>query len=253
MFSKLKLSIPILIFFIVAHAVSPLSIQLDNNTFTTQSPRNRKVVTLANSSDKLVPYTIKILNRSHNLDGAETLSETADFRIVPNQIITQPNSRTPIYIRYVGSDKFTAQKAYRLIITEADIELEQPKEKKVTKAPMLNLKVLSQYRRSIYVNPHNMSLQSNIVLEKYSLKTSEDKKNTLELIIENSGSQQVLIKNIAFTLKDTKNGNQEVITLYAKDLKNSNFLVMDSRLILVDISNKYSKNHFSVEITSINS
>lgn len=151
---------------------------------------------LVNSSAERVAVTISFATLELDADHKETnRAADDDFLVYPPQILLEPNSKQTVRVTWLGTPTPATELAYRIFVQQIPIELV---DKTAAPTPIGQLKVLMNYRGSLYIRPP--AAVSNIVLQ--SAKVAQDNGRTsLVVTLRNAGTALGLVKGCALQVQ----------------------------------------------------
>jgi fimbrial chaperone protein len=185
-----------------------------------------------NSTNGKVAIQIAIVAREPNQKGDEVYKESDEvdeqFKIFPSQLVLNAGESRTVRITYIGPQKFTTEKAFRVLAEELPVDLEDPN-KKVNKA-VARINITTKYVGSLYVTPAGAAPKVEV-----EAKASEGAKNQMLVVtVKNPGTAHVMLKSPTLKIQPQKGGTETQLTgTDLKDLAGQNVLAGKSRVFEV--------------------
>lgn len=117
-----------------------------------------QIFRVENDTQLPIAIEIHITGRKMGPDGEDLPAEPSDeWVIFPEQLVLEPNQNQSVRVQWTGNPKPDQELAYRLIAEQLDVDIGQ--------APVEGgkVKLLVQYKASIYVTPPGVKPQINVV------------------------------------------------------------------------------------------
>jgi fimbrial chaperone protein len=185
---------------------------------------------LTNTDDTKTPVQIGIFVRNPDAAGIEKYEETKDigdmFQIYPTQMILNPHEKRTVRVTYVGDPKISRELSFRVIAEEFPINVSDPK--RVKDRAVASISIASKYIGSLYVTPGGAKPDINIDATLNSGKTG----NEMVLMVENKGSQHLILKSPKFKVVSLQNNA-------AVELSKDDFPGVGGQNILAGKTRKY--------------
>jgi fimbrial chaperone protein len=150
-----------------------------------------KLFLVENNTDEPVSVQIRVTTREVDSKGVEKNADSKDFVIYPEQVILKPHTNRSVRVQWAGDASLKDEKAYRIIAEQLPVNLNKEKPKNSA------VKFLTSYRGALFVTPDGLS--HDVKLESYKLKGK-----SLELVMNNQGTQHALLRNLKLELTDDK-------------------------------------------------
>jgi fimbrial chaperone protein len=176
---------------------------------------------IENTTKDTIPVTAAAFARIQNADGTESLPRTKDIRVFPPQLIIPPGEKRTIRIDWTGENKIEKEQAYRIVVEQIPVELEQEKGKGAS-----GIKMLLKYQGALYVTPEKMF--SDLKVKKFVLGKK------LQVHIRNEGNAHQYLQNLRIKFVH----NKKEIIIPEKELKvlnGQNILAETTRIFEFDV------------------
>ena len=202
--------------FLFSSPVGAFSVIFDSHYFAVKGPNATQTATIINDSDKMLPIQVEMVVRNADDSGQEVNTPcTADFMIVPRQLLIQPNDEATVTILWTGEITPRIENAYRLKFSELALpktDIEILAESNV-KGPTAKLDFLTAYVKSVYViPPPPFQGKAQTILESASPITDpKTRKKNLMLTFYNKGDIHDVLQKVSLTLKPASKGGHSVI------------------------------------------
>ena len=213
MFScKLSKIFMALLLIAVSSATSAFEVSPMSATINADKGKKEMKFSIDNNSDELTAIEITTAKRVIDDLGKETLVDSEDFYIYPPQLILKPLEKRTIKVKWIGENKPHIEEAYRIIVEQLPIELEEKSTSGIT--------LLFKYETALYLDPGNTEADINI--DHFSLQNED-----LTIVINNTGTKhqalndhQLIITSIAKdgSQRETILTNDEIETLRTKNV-----------------------------------
>lgn len=120
--------------------------------------RATQIFRVENDTQLPIAIEVHITGRKMGLDGEDLPAEPSDEWIIfPEQIVLEPNQSQSVRVQWTGSANPDRELAFRLVAEQLDVDIGQ--------APSEGgkVKLLVQYKASLYVTPPGVKPQINVV------------------------------------------------------------------------------------------
>ncbi|MEH0860366.1 fimbrial biogenesis chaperone [Halobacteriovorax sp. DPLXC-1] len=172
---------------------------------------------IENTTDEIIPVTVKGFLRLQKSDGKEDLPVTNDISVFPPQLIISPGERKTIRVDWKGPSSLEVERVYRVVAEQVPLKL-----KNGNKKDSGGIKMLLKYMNVVYVPPKNPS--SKLEAIKYEVKGE-----WINVHLRNSGNVHQYIKNLNINFE--KNGKTFSISRKQLDkLNGQNILAKTTRV-----------------------
>jgi hypothetical protein len=154
------------------------------------SDGNSVQYTLTNNFDHVIAFEIKILVRKQDINGNDVLEpDDHACTIYPRHLIVKPKSKRHCILKVTGGDP-KIEKAYRVVITQHNVNFSETKVKQSTIAMEIKL----QAHAALYISPADKIRKIEIVSVKKEVK---DGKESFAIQIKNTGNTRILTKDMS--------------------------------------------------------
>ncbi|MGE3611694.1 MAG: molecular chaperone [Bacteriovoracaceae bacterium] len=153
---------------------------------------------LENDSNEKMAVELTVKIRKMDEKGNETLPETKELTVYPPQVIIPPKEKRTIRVNWLGDNKLTTEKAFRVIAEQLPLNVDEKVKRKS------GIKMLMKYIAALYVTPKDA--RSKVEIESYQTTTEE-----LIITVHNKGNKHQILTDPTINFGDK-------ITLKAKDL-----------------------------------
>lgn len=151
-----------------------------------------QIFRVENDTQLPIAIEVHITGRKMGPDGEDLPSEPSDDWIIfPEQIVLEPNQSQSVRVQWTGTATPDRELAYRLIAEQLDVDIGQ------TPTEGGKVKLLVQYKASIYVTPPGVKPQINVV----SAGPRQLVDGTvMEVQIRNDGTAHKILKDPSLTV-----------------------------------------------------
>lgn len=164
--------------------VSPISVSLSPT-----GSESSKLIKLTNAEDAPKPIQMAMVTRNPDLSGIEQHESAEDnFLVYPAQFILPAKSSKVVRISWIGNPKLEKELAYRFIVEDLNVNLEDPNSKKQHEKKS-KIKLLMKYEGALYITPPGS--ESHMVLE----SAQKDADSKLVLTFHNQGTLHQVLNN----------------------------------------------------------
>lgn len=182
-------------------------------SFNAKGQGTSQTFQIENNTNEAVALELETLTRAISIDGKEVRKPTEDFIIYPLQLTLKPKQTRNVRVTWVGDQNPKVELPYRLVVRQLSVDVNEKKQE--THAVKLNF--LFEYIASLYVTP-NQKIYPKLVVKSISRKGKH-----AEAIIENIGTQHVLLNKYNLIVKH--NDKEHLINKKSIDkLLSTNFL-----------------------------
>ena len=198
----------------------PYTIGSSGYVFDDAPPKNSQSYYIKNTSKKFEAFKINIMERQHNIDGKESRVDTTDFQINPSNVLVEPGKTQYFSIKYIG-EKIASERAYRLLFERIEIKSLEEAKKEAPKKLSLNIPVIMNKVKSIYVVPKGADLFSSCTYHSHQIKKIDGKKSLIVTIVNNGNQHQILQGITVNVFDEMKN---KIFTEIIEQLQTPNLL-----------------------------
>ncbi len=142
---------------------------------------------LVNDGASPVALEIEVLKRGIDQDGKEERTPTDDFIVYPPQLQINPGERRNIRVSWVGEERLPHEQAYRLIVRQLPVNLEESITEEGTR-----INFVFEYVASIYAQDARNRRNYSPKLEITESKMDE---GFFSFFVKNSGDRHALFKD----------------------------------------------------------
>ena len=170
-----------------------LRVELSSDTFGVSGRSANRNLFVTNNSQKMV--ALEVYAQSRKIDpntGVDHLENVESFLIYPNQLLLQPSEQQVVTITWVGEQKLATEQAFRLIVGELNLALDEPEESDGKMS--VKLGALTKVVKAAYVTPSKARAQV-VVAKTDIIETKEGKR--LRLTLHNQGTAHKILKQTA--------------------------------------------------------
>ncbi|MFW5995467.1 MAG: hypothetical protein ACOCRN_05075 [Spirochaetia bacterium] len=211
-------SIGIVVLFVVlvvsagAFSFSPMvsDIELDGS-------RPRRRYTVANDAASPVAVQVRAFERSIGVDGEESRSPASDLQVFPSQLVLGGGERQEVVVEWTGGE-LERERAFRVVAEQVAVDLDDDPQ------PQARIRMNMRYVASLYVTPEGAGAQPRVLEALVVEPDDEDLENGedgapayAEVLLENSGSSHVLLRDLAFEVAVPDNGEDDTIVIDGED------------------------------------
>ena len=188
----------------------------------TSGPTASTTFVAKNVSTEMVALEVKLVKRSHSLDGVENrVSDDTDFIISPPQMVLKPGQSQSVRVQYVGDPKVDVEQAYRILVNQVSIDFEQ-------KSSGAKVLVNYNYEVAFYVTPAKAKPEISLVsVEKMA---GENGRPMLGVTLESKGNTRAILSGPQLSV--TSKGKSVALSGDAvKDLEGAVIMAKSKRRI----------------------
>jgi P pilus assembly chaperone PapD len=197
----------------------------------TEGQNSSLMAKIKSSVDKEVPVVIKVMERTLGEDGKEIRTATTDLQVFPQQFILPGKTERMIKVLWKGPKQLDHEKAYRLLVENAPVDLTK---EQVGKA---SIKIQINYAAMVYV-----SSKPGIANVSISAVSKDKSGKKLAIALENSGDAHLIIAKPEVDL--SCEGKEDKIVLAGEKIKNLeglNLLAKSKMNASISVPNELSK------------
>ncbi len=177
-----------------------------------------------NDLDEEVAVTMTIKARSVATDGTETLKDTADFAMIPTQILLKSKSAQVVRVRWQGDSKLGSERSYRIIAEQVPLKRAAAR----PAGPSMAIKMILRFGGTIYVAPVQAAADV-VVASAGAVQTAQG--TMLELLLENRGTRHAILEQPSLSVKAGEVSRQVSEADVSKALAGENLLAGASRRV----------------------
>ena len=96
--------------------------------FTAQGDGSSKIFRVENESNEKIAVKLRAYVRQIDDKGKETLAETKDFKIYPDQISLSASDSRAVRVLYLGLKDIDQENSYRIIATQLPVSFKEEKQ-----------------------------------------------------------------------------------------------------------------------------
>jgi fimbrial chaperone protein len=223
-------------FIFLAIPLFALRVELSSDTFATTGRSANRNLFVTNNSHKIV--ALEIYAQSRMIDavtGVDQLADVEDFLIYPNQLLLQPDEQQVVTLTWVGDQKISDEKAFRIIVEELNLSLGDDDD--AGDDMTVKLAALTKVVKAAYVTPSNA--KPNVIIRGANIVQSDTGVKKIRLIFENVGNTHDILKQVQISLTPVqpngKKNKDQTITIMPVELRGvMNILAKSQRLIDID-------------------
>lgn len=196
----------ILVFFLILTGLQAFAFRLEPMVanFTVDGEGSSKIFRVENEGKEKIAVKMQAFVRHIDDKGKESLVESRDFKIYPEQMTLEPSDSRAIRVVYLGLKDIEKENSYRIVASQLPVNFKEEVKKN-------GIKFLFQFVASAYVTSDKY--YPKIVVESIT-RTDAD---TLRVKIINKGQKHALLKNVKIELKDNEG---KILKLGPEVLKN---------------------------------
>ena len=185
-----------------------LRVELSNDTFAMTGRSANRNLFVTNNSEKMIALEVYAQSRVVDANtGVDELEDVEDFLIYPNQLLLQPDEQQVVTLTWVGSQEVTEEKAFRIIVEELNLSLDEDDED--SDDMTVKLAALTKVVKAAYVAPSNA--KPNIEISKVEVVSDEESKvKKIRLTLNNSGTAHKILKQTSITLTPIDENGKKV-------------------------------------------
>lgn len=224
--NNIKWGIVLCFLLVLGAPIFAIRVQIPKPEYEVSGANSNQSFFVFNDSTDVKAVEITVFKRSNDIHGQEIQEEVENaFELYPSQLLLKPNQEQVVTMKYIGDPTIKAEEAYRVVVQELPVNLEKPTIQGNQRKS--NLNILLKFVKSIYVVPAGVSPKIELV----SFKPIEkNKKNFLEVIIKNTGTQHFILKSLdIYVQSDVDSSKKVTISVPSKDFPGYNLLVGDTR------------------------
>jgi fimbrial chaperone protein len=184
-----------------------------------------RTFTIYNDLSEEVAVSVTIKGRAVDAEGVETLSDTKDFAIFPQQILLKGKSSQVVRVRWQGASSLTSERSYRITAEEVPLKNSPAQSSGSSTAA---IKLILRFGGTIYV-ASPQARADVVVASARAIKESGG--DLLEVILENRGQRHAIIDRPSLSLKAGEATHQIAESDLAKTLAGENILAGGTRRI----------------------
>ena len=183
-----------------------LRVELSNDTFAMTGRSANRNLFVTNNSEKMI--ALEVYAQSRAVDpktGVDELEDVEDFLIYPNQLLLQPDEQQVVTLTWVGSKELKEEKAFRIIVEELNLSLDEDEE---SDDMTVKLAALTKVVKAAYVAPGDA--KANVSISNVEVVSDEESSiKKIRLTLNNSGTAHKILKQTAISLTPLdENGNK---------------------------------------------
>ena len=165
-----------------AYTLTPMEAQLEPEGRATSG-----VFRINNTFARPVAITTSVFTREMAEDGSDILTPAPDdFVVFPPQFVVMPGATQSLKVQYVGQNDAVTEKAYRLVVEEVPIPLD---DSEADEGGAMTFRV--KYSASMYVGEAGLKPAVRV------LETAPTETGMLAVTLENSGAAHALLTRVA--------------------------------------------------------
>ncbi|MGA0242672.1 MAG: hypothetical protein ACO3K7_06750 [Candidatus Marinamargulisbacteria bacterium] len=213
-----------------------LRVELSSDTFATTGRSANRNLFVTNNSHKIVALEIYAQSRIiDSVTGVDQLADVEDFLIYPNQLLLQPDEQQVVTLTWVGDQKISDEKAFRIIVEELNLSLGD--DDNAGDDMTVKLAALTKVVKAAYVTPSNA--KPKVIIQGANIVQSDTGAKKIRLIFENVGNTHDILKQVQISLTpiqpNGKKSKDQTITVMPVELRGvMNILAKSQRLIDID-------------------
>jgi len=196
-----------------------------------------KIFRIENESKEKIAVKIQAFVRQIDAQGKETLVDTRDFKIYPEQISLAASDSRAVRVLYIGKKSLDKEMAYRIVASQLPVSFKTDKKKS-------GINFLFQFVASVYVSSEKFFPKIQV--------ESIDRvdKEYLKLKLVNKGQKHVLLKNVKLVLKDQAGKDFTVNGAVIETWDSENILSGNRRTLIIKspLNFNLNKNQPKIEI-----
>jgi fimbrial chaperone protein len=223
-----------------AFRVNPMEAQIK-----TTGPARVQIYRLDNNGPEKIAVEISLKKRSNDRDGKETLTDTDELNLYPEQLTLNPGETRNVQVSWIGEPEVKTEKAYRLIAEQLPVEL-KPDSKAKEKKKQVQLKFMVRYVASLYVASGTVTPRVKILSQQ--VLSTDREAGQLELVLKNEGTaHQVLTGTKVFFKIEGKKKIPAGAEVEQK-LQAENILAGEERRFVLPLPSELTKKKVTVEL-----
>ena len=164
--------------------------------FTPDGEGSTKIFRVENEGKDKIAVKVQAYTRQIDDKGKETLVESKDFKIYPEQMSLSASDSRAVRVIYLGTKTIDQEVSYRIIASQLPVSFKE--ESKQT-----GIKFLFQFVASVYVT-------SDKYFPKVVIESITRDKDQLRIKVINKGQKHVVLKNVKVVLKDNDGKNVDL-------------------------------------------
>lgn len=158
--------------------------------FAADGEGSTKIFRVENEGKEKIAVKIQAFVRQIDEKGKETLVETKDFKIYPEQMSLAASDSRAIRVIYLGLKNLEKESAYRIVASQLPVSFKEDSKQKN------GIKFLFQFVASVYVT-------SDQYYPKIMVESITREKDELKIKVINKGQKHAVLKNVKVLIKDT--------------------------------------------------
>ena len=183
--------------FLLAFTFTPMSQSIDLG-----EKQKAAQFLLENNTTEKMAVELTVRERSMDINGVETQTETKEMTVFPPQMIIPPGEKRTIRVNWNGAATLPVEKNFRVIAEQLGLKVDEKTKNKS------GIQMLMKYVAALYVTPDNAGPELSVAAQKSDGKT-------LELTLENKGAMHQILGEPHVTYEEE--GKKK--TLKPQDLK----------------------------------